>query len=181
MKPSDPTSEIPIPEDSAEARKLRRQMVKQQLLTRDITDPSVIKAMAKVPRHLFGRFKTLKDAYADSAAAIECMQTISQPYMVAYMTQALELAAEHKVLEIGTGSGYQTAILSELARRVHTIERHKSLSEQAQTLLTRLGYTQIHFYVGDGAQGLPQEMPFDRIIVTAAAQKHPTHLRSYAG
>jgi protein-L-isoaspartate(D-aspartate) O-methyltransferase len=162
--------------DSDEAVQLRQLMVETQLKTRDIHDPKVLKVMGKVPRHLFGIFESLEEAYSDSAYGIACQQTISQPYIVASMTQELEIRPEHKILEVGTGSGYQTAVLAELCPNIYSIERHQDLSEKASTLLTQLGYTTIRFYVGDGAKGLPEEAPFDRILVAAAASAQPITL-----
>lgn len=162
--------------DSIEAQRLRKTMVETQLASRDITDNNVLAALSKIPRHLFGPFKTLQEAYADNASPIHCEQTISQPYMVAYMTQALDLQSHHKVLEVGTGSGYQTAVLCELCENVYTVERHPKLAEQAQALLHQLGYKPKQFHIGDGALGLPEKAPFDRIIVTAAATATPQTL-----
>ena len=115
-------------------------------------------------------------AYEDNALAIDCEQTISQPYMVALMTQLLSVKPTHKVLEIGTGSGYQTAILCELAGQIHSFERHPQLSQQARQRLTRSSYANFTLHVGDGTRGLPDKAPFDRILITAAAPSYPPAL-----
>lgn len=160
--------------DSPKAQQLRRKMIERQLKGRGIQNPAVIQAMEKVPRHLFCDFPALADAYADNPFPIECEQTISQPYMVALMTQTLAIHPDSRILEIGTGSGYQTAILCELSRQpIYSIERHPELAEKAKTLLTRLGYTQAFVSVGDGAKGLPGQAPFDRILSAAAATQCP--------
>ena len=147
----------------------RDQMVKRQLVSRGIKDERVLEAMRKVPRHLFVPEKLRESAYHDGPLSIGEGQTISQPYMVALMTECLGLKGGEKVLEIGTGSGYQTAILAELAEHVYTIERVPILLEKAQQVLTHLGYTTIKFKGGDGTYGWCEESPFDGIIVTAAA------------
>ncbi len=154
----------------------RERMISQHLLARGITDPRVLAAMRKVPREHFVPDGVRHLAYDDSALPIDCQQTISQPYIVALMTQALELTGEERVLEVGTGCGYQTAVLAELAAEVFTIERHAELSHQAQQRLAALGYRNIHFRVGDGTKGWPEEAPFERIIVTAAARAFPDAL-----
>ncbi len=158
------------------AEQLRLKMVCDQLEKRDIHDINVLNAMRKVPRHLFGKFTTLEEAYGDFPYHIDCQQTISQPYMVAFMTQALEIEPFHKVLEIGTGSGYQTAILCELSSKIYSIERHAALSQQAQSQLESLGYHPRKLIIGDGSQGLSQDSPFDRILVTAACDVYPQNL-----
>ncbi len=165
-------------EDYREARleEERRRMVERQLRRRGIRDPRVLAAMERVPRHLFVPPAWRDEAYSDHPLPIEGGQTISQPYIVARMTEALELAGTEKVLEIGTGSGYQTAILAELAREVCTIERIPDLAAAAQARLTSLGYKNIRFFVGDGTHGLPEEAPFDRIIVTGALPRIPEAL-----
>jgi len=148
----------------------RDQMVKRQLVSRGIKDERVLEAMWKVPRHLFVPEELRESAYHDGPLSIGEGQTISQPYMVALMTECLDLKGGEKVLEIGTGSGYQTAILAELTERVYTIERVPILLEKAQEVLTHLlGYTTIKFKGGDGTYGWREESPFDGIIVTAAA------------
>jgi protein-L-isoaspartate(D-aspartate) O-methyltransferase len=147
----------------------RDQMVKHQLVSRGLKDEKVLEAMRKVPRHLFVPEKLRESAYHDGPLSIGEGQTISQPYMVALMTECLDLKGGEKVLEIGTGSGYQTAILAELVEQVYTIERVSILLEKAQQVLRYLGYTTIKFNGGDGTYGWCEESPFDGIIVTAAA------------
>jgi protein-L-isoaspartate(D-aspartate) O-methyltransferase len=151
----------------------RQKMVAEQLERRGIRDPRVLAAMAKVRRDLFVPAEEQEAAYADRALSIECGQTISQPYIVALMTEALELAGTEMVLEIGTGSGYQTAVLCELARHVKSIERHAELSERAHIALQSLCYENYTLIVGDGTYGLRENAPYDRIVVTAAAQRMP--------
>lgn len=154
----------------------REAMVKYQLQSRGIVDERVLEAMRKVPRHLFVDEMDRPFAYEDRPLSIGEGQTISQPYMVALMTQILWLKGEEKVLEIGTGSGYQAAILAELSREVHTIERIPELLVRAQKVLRELGYTNIHLHLGDGTLGWPDEAPYDRIIVTAGAPRIPQTL-----
>ena len=156
--------------------KLRRQMVAVQLAGRDIRDEEVLRVMMRVPRHLFVGEKWREYAYADHPLPIGEDQTISQPYIVAYMTQALQLEAGERVLEVGTGSGYQAAVLGELAAEVYTIEIVPELAQKAGALLNRLGYENIHVRTGAGYFGWPQEAPFDAIIVTAAPEKIPQTL-----
>lgn len=151
-------------------------MVDYQLIPRGIKDERVIAAMRKVPRHLFVPDFVRHSAYDDMALPIGDDQTISQPYMVAVMTELLELKGDEKVLEVGTGSGYQAAILAELSREVYTIERISILAEEARKRLTTLGYENVNVIVGDGTKGLEEESPFDRIIVTAATPKIPDPL-----
>ncbi len=138
-----------------------------------ITDNDVLSAVELVPRDLFVAESFASHAYDDKALPIECGQTISQPYVVAYMTQALQMTDRCKVLEIGTGSGYQAAVLSHLCRRVYSIERYRSLLVQAQTRFDQLGLTNITAVTGDGSKGWPDQAPFDRILVTAAAAEIP--------
>lgn len=154
----------------------KQQMLRKQLRGRGIRDRRVLEAMGRVPRERFVDPKLRGAAYSDRALAIDCGQTISQPYIVALMTEALELAPDHRVLEIGTGSGYQTAILAELGGAVYSVERHAALSEAAGTLLSELGYRNIALRIGDGSLGWPEQSPFDRIIVTAAAAECPKAL-----
>ena len=142
----------------------------------EITDSAVLDAIKRVPRHRFVPETHQKLAYDDRPLPIGEGQTISQPFIVALMTQALALAPESKVLEIGTGSGYQTAILAELADEVYTVEVRPELQERARRILRDLGYANIHYRVGDGWQGWPEEAPFDAIIVTAAAHTWPQAL-----
>ena len=151
----------------------------QFLLTlrrRGIGDANVLRAMDEVPREYFVEGQFLDAAYADQALPIACGQTISQPYVVAYMTEQLGVRSDHRVLEIGTGSGYQAAILSRLAREVITIERFRTLAEAARTRLKTLGYRNVEVRVGDGMIGAPDRAPFDRILVTAAAETEPEAL-----
>ena len=154
----------------------RRRMVEQQLRARGIHDRHVLRIMEAIPRHLFVNDALVARAYSDHALPIGDDQTISQPYMVALMTQALDLTGEEKVLEIGTGSGYQTAILAELADRVFTIERIPAIAEAATQRLTALGYSNIVFRCGDGTLGWREMAPFDRVLVTAGAPHIPAFL-----
>ncbi len=151
----------------------RSMMVRYQLMDRDIVDRRVLKAMEKVPRHLFMDESLWDRAYSDMALPIGEGQTISQPFMVAIMTELLELKGDEKVLEIGTGSGYQAAVLAELCREVYTIERIERLAQRTKRVFDELGYTNITLRVGDGTVGWPEEAPFDGIIVTAAAPEIP--------
>ncbi len=157
-------------------QKARERMVKEQLIPRGIKDPRVLEAMRKVPRHLFVDEALQDQAYSDRPLLIGEKQTISQPYMVALMTEALELKGDEKVLEIGTGSGYQTAILAELAEKVYSIERLRSLSQKARKILDKLYYFNVVLKVGDGTLGWPEYAPFDAIIVTAGSPKIPEPL-----
>ncbi len=159
-----------------EYREKREWMVKTQIISRGIKDKRVIEAMKKVPRHLFVPKDSENEAYNDYPLPIGYGQTISQPYMVALMTEALELKGDEKVLEIGTGSGYQTAILAELAKEVYTIERIIELLKRAEDLLKKLGYKNIKFKAGDGTLGWQEYKPFSAIIVTAGAPKIPRPL-----
>jgi protein-L-isoaspartate(D-aspartate) O-methyltransferase len=154
----------------------RNRMVDEQLIAGGIRDPSVIEAMRRVPRHRFVPDRYAMDAYADGALPIGYGQTISQPIVVAAMTEALELTGTEKVLEIGTGSGYQAAILAELVRKVHTIEIVEPLARQAAAILAELGYENVVTRTGDGYNGWPEEAPFDAIIVTAAPEHVPPPL-----
>lgn len=144
-------------------------MVENQLRRRGITDERVLSAMAKIPRHRFLPDPNERVAYNDCPLPIGYGQTISQPYMVAVMSQALCLTGDERVLEIGSGSGYQAAVLAELSREVYSIERFPSLAARARSILTDLGYTNITIIVADGSLGHPEAAPYDRIIVTAAA------------
>lgn len=154
----------------------RARMVRDQLRGRDISDPRVLEVMGRVPRHLFVPEPQRASAYEDYPLPIGHGQTISQPYIVAFMTQALKVQPEHKVLEIGTGSGYQAAVLAELARDVYTIEIVDALGEQARRTLESLGYRNVHVRIGNGYLGWPEQAPFDRIIVTAAPEEVPQPL-----
>jgi protein-L-isoaspartate(D-aspartate) O-methyltransferase len=147
-----------------------------QLRRRGIRSTAVLRAMELVPREQFVDPAFVEQAYLDAALPIDCGQTISQPFIVAYMTQALELEERHKVLEIGTGSGYQAAVLSHLARRVFTIERYRELQKTAEHRLAELGITNVTTIIGDGRLGWPPQAPFDRIIVTAASEEPPQAL-----
>ena len=151
-------------------------MVEEQLVARDITDQHVLQAMRKVPRHLFIPEKRQAYAYEDGPLPIGEGQTISQPYVVASMTQHLELPPHARVLEVGSGCGYQAAILAELADEVYTIELVASLLDRARRNLKALGYHKVHTRVGDGALGWPEAAPFDGIMVTAAAPRIPPAL-----
>ena len=154
----------------------RDRMLMRHLRGRDIVDPRVLKVMADVPREEFVSNSYLSQAYADGPLPIGLGQTISQPYIVALMTQELRLDGTCEVLEIGTGSGYQTAVLCKLAKRVYTIERHGELSESAQAVLGRLGIDNVEFYVGDGSRGWPDPKRFERIMITAAVPTIPQPL-----
>lgn len=157
---------------------LREQMVFSQLRARGIVDERVLNVMRRVPRHEFVAAELRHLAYRDCPLPIGDNQTISQPYIVGYMSQIMELRGDEKVLEIGTGSGYQTAILCELAAQVFSLELHPRLAENAANTLDRLGYDNVELYVGDGSQGFPDMAPFDVIVVTAAAPALPGPLRS---
>lgn len=148
-------------------------MVIRQLAGRDITDPLVLDAMRKVPRHLFVPEQYREVAYDDCPQPIGYGQTISQPYVVASMTQHLEINRTERVLEIGTGSGYQSAVLAELCDNVWTVERVPELHERAGRTLRELGYGAVHLKLGDGTGGWPEAAPFDAILVTAAAERVP--------
>jgi protein-L-isoaspartate(D-aspartate) O-methyltransferase len=163
------------PKDADFVRR-REQMVREQLQARDITDAHVISAILQVPRHAFVPSELINSAYTDNALPLQMGQTISQPYIVAYMTQALDLYGTERVLEIGTGSGYQTAVLAEIVKEVYTIEILPELQKQASTLLWKLGYRNIRCKTGDGYLGWPEYAPFDRIIVTAAPENIPEPL-----
>jgi len=154
----------------------RNKMVDTQLIPRGINDPKVLDAMRKVPRHLFVDEALWSQAYGDYPLPIGHGQTISQPYIVALMTQALELKGPEKVLEVGTGSGYQTAILAEIVKRVYSVERIGALLMRARRVLDKLGYKNIALKLDDGTWGWPEHSPYDAIIVTAAAPKVPEKL-----
>lgn len=146
------------------------------LRARGVTDMRVLNAMEQVPRHEFATENFQHLAYEDSALPIASGQTLSQPSIVGKMTQVLNVGPRDKVLEVGTGSGYQAAILSKLARRVYTVERHRGLAREATKKLESLGHTNITVMTGDGSAGLPDQAPFDRILLTAAAEDPPTPL-----
>jgi protein-L-isoaspartate(D-aspartate) O-methyltransferase len=146
------------------------------LRRRGISDQAVLRAMEEVPRERFVADGFTASAYADQALPIDCGQTISQPFVVAYMTEQLEVGPQHRILEIGTGSGYQAAVLSRLAREVVTIERYRTLADSAHERLQMLGYTNVIVRLGDGMAGAPDLAPFDRIMITAAAEDVPDAL-----
>lgn len=159
-----------------EEANLRELMVNEQIARRGINDPRLLEAFRRVPRHRFVPLDSRPQAYRDGPLPIGAGQTISQPYIVALMTDLLRLDGTQRVLEIGTGSGYQAAILGELARSVHTVERLPELAERAAALLRELGYTNIHVHTGDGSLGWPEAAPYDGILVTAAAPRAPDPL-----
>jgi protein-L-isoaspartate(D-aspartate) O-methyltransferase len=162
----------PLPSPSDEYEAAREQMIREQIEARGVRDPRVLAALRKVPRHLFVPPEEQGEAYNDYPLAIGYAQTISQPYVVAYMTEALELKPRDRVLEIGTGSGYQAAILAELVTEVYSIEIVEALAKEAEARLRRLGYSSVQVRAGDGYRGWPEAAPFDAIIVTAA----PSHI-----
>lgn len=163
-------------EDEENYTRLRQRMVKNQIANRQIKDQRVLQAMHDVPRHLFVDPEYRHLAYSDGPLPIGLNQTISQPYIVALMSELLELQGLEKVLEIGCGSGYQAAVLAHLAREIHTIERHPALGRHAARLLSDLGLANVHVHTGDGSLGLPEHAPFDGIIVTAGAPNAPRPL-----
>jgi protein-L-isoaspartate(D-aspartate) O-methyltransferase len=154
----------------------RYEMVEEQIRKRGISDEAVLNAMLKVPRHKFVPAQQIEQAYRDTPLLIGYGQTISQPYIVAYMTEAAQVTKDKKVLEIGTGSGYQAAVLGELAREVYTIEIIPELAEQAGRLLKESGYQNVFVRAGNGYLGWPEKAPFDAIIVTAAPEEIPQAL-----
>jgi len=155
----------------------RERMVVSQIEARGVKDKKVLEAMRNVARHMFVPENMKSYAYQDEPLPIGQGQTISQPYIVAYMTEALQLKGDERVLEVGTGSGYQAAILAEIVKEVFTVEIIKELSRQAQKVLERLGYKNIHFKIGDGTLGWKESAPFDVIMVTAAPAKVPKALQ----
>jgi len=157
-------------------QKQRWRMVDTQIQARGITNPRLLEAMSKIPRHFFVEEALTDQAYNDNPLPIGELQTISQPYMVALMTDALDLKGRERVLEIGTGSGYQTALLAELADQVFSIERIASLANNARRILDHLGYYNVAIRVGDGTYGWKEEAPFDAILVTAGAPEIPQPL-----
>jgi protein-L-isoaspartate(D-aspartate) O-methyltransferase len=159
--------------DSTTARQL---MVDAQLRDRGISDPRVLEAMLRIPRHRFVPEAYRSQAYEDHPLPIGDGQTISQPYIVARMLESLQLAPSDKVLEVGTGSGYVTALLAELAAQVFSIERHPALADCARNVVAALGYANVRILIGDGTLGLPAEAPFDAILVSAAASELPSAL-----
>jgi len=159
-----------VPRDAADDERMEFLLT---LRRRGIGDQAVLRAMDEVPRRQFVAAEFAGRAYADQALPIDCGQTISQPYVVAYMTERLFLRPHHRVLEVGTGSGYQAAVLSRLAREVVSIERYRTLAEQARHRLAALGYDNVEIVLGDGFDGVPGRAPYDRIVVTAAAESVP--------
>lgn len=154
----------------------RKRMVDGQIVSRGVTNPRVLGAFLEVPRHLFVPERQRDYAYQDRPLAIGLGQTISQPYIVAYMTEKLQLTGSERVLEIGTGSGYQAAILGVLADQVHSVERHPALAENAERILKELGYGNIQVHLGDGTGGLPENAPYQGVMVTAAGPDVPIPL-----
>lgn len=154
----------------------RKQMVDKQIVSRGVTSPRVLNAFLEVPRHLFVPERQQQNAYQDRPLGIGLGQTISQPYIVAYMTEKLALQGEERVLEIGTGSGYQAAILGALAGEVHSVERHPPLAKTASRLLEEQGYDNIRVHTGDGTAGLPEFAPYQAVMVTAAGPDVPQPL-----
>jgi protein-L-isoaspartate(D-aspartate) O-methyltransferase len=154
----------------------RERMLDEQIRGRDVRDPRVLAALARVPREQFVPEGSRHEAYEDHPVPIGHGQTISQPYIVAFMTEALRLQPSHRVLEIGTGCGYQTAVLAELAREVYSVEVIPSLADEARDRLDALGYRNVHIHVGDGHRGWPEHAPYDRILVAAAAESVPPAL-----
>ena len=161
-------------EDSYQHKGLRRKLV-EEIRKKGISNEKVLNALGAVPRHVFMDSGFIKFAYRDQAFPIRAGQTISQPFTVAFQTELLQIEPMHKILEVGTGSGYQAAVLAEMGAKVYTIERQKELYLQSQILLNRLNY-RVHFFYGDGYQGLPTYGPFDRILITAAAPDIPERL-----
>ena len=159
-----------------EHKRDRKKMVDRQIQSRDVDDPNVLTAMRTVPRHVFVRQRDASRAYADRPIPIGLGQTISQPYIVGYMTDALKLGPNHKVLEVGTGSGYQAAVCAEIARQVYTIEIIEELASSAKERLKELGYGNVIVKAGDGYFGWPEHGPFDAVIITAAAGLVPPPL-----
>ena len=165
-----------MPKQSPGEDKVGRMQFLLGLRRRGISDPAVLRAMDEVPREHFVENAFVDSAYADQALPIACGQTISQPYVVAYMTEQLGVQGGHRVLEVGTGSGYQAAVLSRLAREVVSVERYRTLADIARKRLAALGYDNVDVLVEDGLAGVPDRGPYDRIIVTAAAETVPDAL-----
>jgi protein-L-isoaspartate(D-aspartate) O-methyltransferase len=165
-----------VPEPSQDDSDVGRMEFLLTLRRRGIADQAVLRAMDEVPRGRFVETGFAESAYADQALPIACGQTISQPFVVAYMTEQLGIRPHHRVLEVGTGSGYQAAVLSRLAREVVSIERYRTLADTARKRLAALGYDNVEVIAGDGFAGVPARAPFDRIIVTAAAERIPQTL-----
>jgi protein-L-isoaspartate(D-aspartate) O-methyltransferase len=175
-KPAEPKRVEPRPTKPARDESVGRMEFMLSLRRHGISDQGVLRAMDAVPRELFVLPELSDEAYADHAMPIACGQTISQPYVVAYMTEQLDVKREHRVLEVGTGSGYQAAILAQLAGQVITVERYRTLADSARIRLTTLGYENVTVVAGDGLAGCPAHAPYDRIIVTAAAETVPEAL-----
>lgn len=154
----------------------QKEMLREHMARMGVANPNVLRAIMGVEREAFVPLELLPDAYVDLALPIAEGQTISQPSLVAYMTEQLQLQPTDRVLEVGTGSGYQTAILAQLAKEVFTIEVREALSDEAERILTTLGYQNIQFFVGNGMLGIPADAPFDAIIITAAAEEIPQTL-----
>jgi protein-L-isoaspartate(D-aspartate) O-methyltransferase len=165
------------PHDERTPAAARERMVMEQIETRDVRDPRTLAAMRTVARHLFVPQESVRLAYEDHPLPIGHGQTISQPYIVAFMTEALGLKGGETVLEVGTGSGYQAAVLAEIAAKVYTIEIVEPLAREAELRLRRLGYANVEVRAGDGYQGWPEAAPFDGIMVTAAAPRIPEALK----
>jgi len=165
-----------VPDLTQDSERVGRMEFMLTLRRRGISDQAVLRAMDEVPREHFVTPDRVEAAYGDHALPIACGQTISQPYVVAYMTEQLALQPQHRVLEVGTGSGYQAAVLSRLAREVVSIERYRTLAEAARSRLHTLGYDNVEVVVGDGFAGVPERAPYDRIMVTAAAERVPEAL-----
>ncbi len=172
----DETQDLPTLEDRLMSERVGRMEFLLGLRRRGIIDQAVLRALEEVPRESFVMPDFRDEAYADQALPIMCGQTISQPYVVAYMTERLALKPEHRVLEVGTGSGYQAAVLARLAREVVTIERYRTLAEGARARFQELGMDNLTVVVGDGLSGVPDRAPYDRILVTAAAESIPQAL-----
>lgn len=166
----------PIQRNQDDYAELRKEMVEKQIRNRGIDDPAVLNAMRVVPRHLFVPEHQVPFAYEDRPLSIGNNQTISQPYIVGFMTESISPGKQDKILEIGTGSGYQAAILAEIVDEVFTIEIIPELAENARKTIEKLGYDNIHIRAGDGYAGWPSEAPFDAIIVTAAPEEVPPPL-----
>jgi protein-L-isoaspartate(D-aspartate) O-methyltransferase len=162
--------------DEAYFAKQRKAMVTDQIIARGIRDSLLLQALLEVPRHRFVPYEYINMAYTDGPLPIGQGQTISQPYIVALMTELLNLSGNENVLEVGTGSGYQAAVLARMADRVYTIERHADLAERAERTLQELGVCNVQVHVGDGSVGLPKYAPYEAIMVTAAAPKVPKPL-----
>jgi len=165
-----------VPKQAPGDDKVGRMQFLLALRRRGISDAAVLRAMDEVPREHFVEGTFADSAYADQALPIACGQTISQPYVVAYMTEQLQVQGDHRVLEVGTGSGYQAAVLSRLARQVVSVERYRTLADAARQRLASLGYGNVEVIVGDGLAGVPERASYDRIIVTAAAETVPDEL-----